>query len=126
MKKNLGYWDSVRFGADGEIINRAKIILKKNFVELNLLSMLCLDSENSLTNHPEHGISKTSGLSPVRKFYLTQYKNWHSTLDFKSCYLDFPNKTRPFTVKKASEVPLENILLNTADPRTLAEQGLNA
>ncbi len=108
----LGYWDSVRFGADGEIINRAKILLQDNFKELKLLSMLCLDSAESLTSHAEHGISKTTGLSPARRYYLSNYKSWHLSLKSNNCYLDFPIKNRPFDIKEASSVSIKDITTN--------------
>lgn len=112
LKNKIGSWDCVRFGADGEVINRAKIILGDDFVELDQLAMICLDSEESLTNHPDHGISKTTGLSPVRKYYLDQYRDWHSTLSLENCYLEFPKKSRPFAVKPASEVSYADIIKN--------------
>ncbi len=112
LVNRLGYWDSVRFGADGEIIGRAKIILKENFKELPLLSMFCLDDENSLTNNSVNGISKTTGLSPSRRFYLENYKKWHATLKTSNCYLGFPPESRFFDVMDASMVPFGSIEAN--------------
>ena len=43
--------------------------------------MICLDREGSLTNDPTHGVSKTTGISPTRKYYRDQWTNWHQDLD---------------------------------------------
>lgn len=104
FKNNFGSWDCVRFGADSELISRAQKILGDNFEELNLFGMICLDREGSLTNDPTHGVSKTTGISPTRKYYRDQWTNWHQDLDIDNAYLSFPQENRKFDAPEAALV----------------------
>lgn len=112
LKKNLGGWDSVRFGADSEIIARATKILGKNFKNFEQISMICLDAEGSLTNDPIHGVSKETGISPTRKEYRDAWMAWHETLDTNNMYLEFPHQKRKFAVPNAAFVSTEDINAN--------------
>ncbi|MCP3669846.1 MAG: glycosyltransferase family 2 protein [Gammaproteobacteria bacterium] len=113
LRDKLGAWDSVRFGGDGEIINRLKLILKDKFVHLgSQLSMICMDLEDSLTNNSIYGICANEGLSEPRRLYLTQYKKWHSTLSDKEAFMPFPMATRPFECGEYAKVSLRNVLAN--------------
>lgn len=96
LREVLGGWDSVRFGADSEIIARANLALNNNLLCHDLIGMICLDIESSLTNHQEHGVSKVSGISPIRKNYQKYWKEWHRNLLPNQVYLDFPQATRRF------------------------------
>lgn len=92
INNTLGYWDSVRFGADSEMIARAEKLLGSEFKNFQQIGMICLDLETSLTNHPDHGIrSNNGGLSTTRKEYRASWLNWQDEqLDFDSAYLSFP------------------------------------
>lgn len=97
LKDKLGYWDSVRFGADSEMIARAKKVLGDEFVEFETIGMICLDLETSLTNHSEHGVDKVNGISPIRKNYRDDWVRWHNEcLNKDTAYLDFPLKKRRY------------------------------
>lgn len=109
IREKLGYWDSVRFGGDSELIERCRRILGPGFLETPVLTMLCLDSEQSLTNHPEHGISKTTGISPVRQRYRNEWVAWHATLEEDDAFLDFPQRERKFEAPPEIVVPVEDI-----------------
>ncbi|WP_341887616.1 FkbM family methyltransferase [Variovorax sp. YR752] len=104
MRRHLGYWDSVRFGADSELISRAEYVLGNGFAKFRQLAMLCLDVEGSLTNDPVHGVSKLHGISPTRRFYREQWTEWHQTIDLESAYLPFPHQPRRFVVPEAAAV----------------------
>lgn len=110
LRDTLGGWDCARFGADSEIINRCKIILGDEFKNYETLSMICLDEPTSLTNDPVHGVSKTTGISPTRKFYKEQWEAWHKTLDKNNVYLEFPHLDRRFDVPEGTKIPDESIL----------------
>ncbi|MGP5548344.1 glycosyltransferase [Psychrobacter alimentarius] len=110
LRNTLGGWDCSRFGADSEIISRAKMVLGEEFKNYEALSMICLDEPNSLTNHPLHGVSKTTGISPTRKFYKEQWEGWHKTIDKSNVYLEFPHLNRKFLVPDGTEIPKENII----------------
>ncbi|WP_201552384.1 glycosyltransferase family 2 protein [Psychrobacter immobilis] len=110
LRDTLGGWDCSRFGADSEIINRCKMVIGDEFKNYKSLSMICLDEPTSLTNHPIHGVSKTSGISPTRKFYKEQWTEWHKNIDKDNVYLEFPHLERKFEVPEGTEIPEENIL----------------
>jgi hypothetical protein len=74
--------------------------------------MICLDSEQSLTNHPIHGISKTTGISSVRHRYREEWTAWHARLRPTEGYLGFPQLQRKFTAP-------EEILVSENDIRLL-------
>ncbi|MFQ1063839.1 glycosyltransferase [Bordetella trematum] len=107
--KTLGHWDCVRFGADSELISRAQKIMQDRFKKSRLMSMICLDNEGSLTNDPVHGVSKTTGISPTRKFYRDQWTEWHKVMQPQHAYLAFPHTNRVFAVPDAAAVPNSDI-----------------
>lgn len=111
---HLGYWDCVRFGADSEMISRARKVLGDGFQKVNSLSMLCLDEEGSLTNDPTHGISRTGGVSPVRRVYKDQWTAWHAQMETSHSRIDFPYIERAFHAPDEAKVPLDHIRQNIA------------
>ena len=111
LKNVLGGWDSVRFGADSEIIARAKLFLGDGFKHFSCLSMICLDAEGSLTNDPIHGVSKVTGISPTRKIYRDSWMEWHKDLT-NNVYLDFPHTDRKFSAPEAALVNIQSIMNN--------------
>lgn len=94
MKEKLGYWDSVKFGADSEIMNRIKSLDECVYIEENIFTMFCLETKTSLTNHPEYGISKVTGMSDIRKKYFESFRNWQK--ETTNYYIEFPLLKRPF------------------------------
>lgn len=113
LHTRLGHWDTVRFGADSEMIGRVTALLGSRFATLDQPSMLCLDVPTSLSNHARHGIHKVRGASPVRAVYHEAWRAWHKTLSPDGdAYLAFPQRARRF------EAPVEMRALIT--PETLA------
>lgn len=110
LRNKLGGWDCSRFGADSEIIARAKIVLGDEFKDYHQMSMICLNAPNSLTNNPVHGVQRGKGLSPSRKFYKDQWTEWHRTLNKDGVYLEFPHLDRKFELPKGTEIPVSNII----------------
>jgi len=107
LTKSVGFWDSVRFGADSEMIARTQTLSGKNFAALQQIGMICLDLETSLTNHPNHGVDKNYGVAPIRANYRNSWKRWHmNKMNEANAYLPFPQKSRryeaaePMVVKK--------------------------
>ncbi|SHE49378.1 Glycosyltransferase involved in cell wall bisynthesis [Microbulbifer donghaiensis] len=109
FRENLGHWDCVRFGGDSELIARATKIFKDKFVVQDLISMICLDAEGSLTNHPEHGVDRVRGISPSRAEYREAWMRWHEGLERDAAYLEFPYVTRKYPAPEAALVPLQAI-----------------
>lgn len=113
--EKLGYWDTVRFGADSEMISRAQHLLGDDFGEVKQISMVCLDLETSLTNHPEHGVHKVNGVSPIRANYRDFWMQWHKqNMNDKNAKLDFPQQNRRYDAAPEMVVPLPDIEKNLA------------
>ena len=113
LTKELGYWDSVRFGADSEMIARAEALLKGRFKVFHQIGMICLDLEGSLTNHAQHGVDRVAGISPIRKRYRDSWKDWHiANLPQESAYLAFPQKERHYPSPPEMVVPNRDIRTN--------------
>lgn len=123
LRKELGFWDSVRFGADSELIGRAERVLQDRFARLRQLSMLCLDAEGSLTNDPIHGVSREHGISPTRRYYRDQWTEWHAGLDPASAFLPFPHhQDRRFSAPEAAQVPEEQLRIVVDDLAALSSR----
>jgi glycosyltransferase involved in cell wall biosynthesis len=104
MRRYVGHWDSVRFGADGEMLERLERLLGEGLLRLQQLSVLSLDAPRSLTNDAAHGISKSTGLSPTRRAYRDAWRRWHATITSDSAYVEFPQLRRPFVAPDACVV----------------------
>lgn len=109
LNERLGYFDSLRFGADGELLARARRLLGENFRVNRALGILSLDDPASLSRHPVHGVSRKTGLSPVRLEYRNAYRAWHETLSPEDARLPFPHYPRRFPAPGAMLVPQEDI-----------------
>lgn len=96
--KQIGYFDSVRFGADSEFINR--INYQFGFDKLYSLKEILYYSKrrkNSLTTNPNTcGIYKNGLGSSIRIKYKQSYTNWHSKN--KNLFIPYPIYERPFNV----------------------------
>jgi len=112
LRDVLGGWDSVRFGADSELIIRAEKIMGEQFERLDHIGMFCLDLDTSLTNDPAFGVSKVTGISPTRKEFRNSYKEWHAKVDKDSARLPFPHVERKFTAPAVMIVPICDIEKN--------------
>ncbi|NHF74020.1 glycosyltransferase family 2 protein [Paracoccus xiamenensis] len=110
MMDRLGYWDSVRFGADSEMIARTMQLLGDAYADLPMISMVCLDLETSLTNHAEFGVSKTTGISPVRASFRDAWDSWHkSNFAESGPYVPFPMVNRRYAAPAEMVVPLAHV-----------------
>jgi len=105
MRRYVGHWDCVRFGADGEMLERLEHLLCDEVLRLRQLSVLSLDTPHSLTNDAVHGVSKTSGLSAARRGYRDAWREWHKTLTPGHAFIEFPQHVRPFAAPKECVVP---------------------
>lgn len=113
LKQQLGFWDSVRFGGDSEMISRARLLLGDEFSGLLQLGMLCLSSETSLTNHPEFGIALAgNGLSRTRADYKAAWTAAHSQLTREDLYMPFPITRSPYAIHESHAVPMSAVNAN--------------
>ena len=93
--KKIGYYDSVRFGADDEFTHR--IFHVYNHKKIGLIKKVLYYARirpGSLTRNKKTGIR-----SFYRRHYYYSYKNWHKR-NKKKLFIRFPIKKRPFFVNK--------------------------
>jgi predicted protein tyrosine phosphatase len=114
LREVFGGWDSVRFGADSELIERMTLVLKNSFVFSQKIIMLCLSAENNLTNDPVTGINTLNGLSITRKSYQQAYRHWHKAAPVSELKVPFPHNPRKFSAP-------EKMLVHPADVHRLIE-----
>ncbi len=94
--KEAGYWDCVRFGADGEFLRRLKKIFGQDSVrhlDTGPLSFL-RQTRASLTGNSHFGYH--GYFMGARKEYLESFELYHAKAD--NLYFGFPQKNRLFPV----------------------------
>jgi hypothetical protein len=96
LLERIGFWDTVRFGADSEMLARVTALLGPRLRNLPKVVMLCLNAEGSLTNHAEHGITVLQGVSPIRQAYREAWGAWHAVTPVEEQRLPFPHLERRF------------------------------
>lgn len=112
LQTELGFWDSVRFGADSEMIARMKRKLGVNPEHIQSILMLCLSSAESLTGSTQYGVGIYTGASPIRVAYQKAYLRWHKKSLAKDLYLPFPLQSRPFEAPEPMLVPKTEVFRN--------------
>ncbi len=98
IMQTLGFWDSVRFGADGEFIRRLKKVFgTDSFVELSTGPLsFQRQSANSLTGNTAFGYH--GYFMGARKDYFESQNYYHSIANTKELHYEFPQNSRPFAV----------------------------
>ena len=109
MMRKIGFYDCVRFGADNEMLHRAKRVLGPAFRDFEVFSMLCMDLPGGLTNHPDHGLKTTDGTSLVRRRYNSSWRKWHRENAPHDLILPFPSDKRQFSIPKELQVDIKDI-----------------
>lgn len=98
VMQKLGFWDSVRFGADSEFYKRIQRDFGQNaLVEIPLLLSLARSSETSLTENKKFGYPGFP--MGARREYAESSSFYHRS-DKKLKY-SFPMEERPFPVPEA-------------------------
>lgn len=95
--QKLGYWDSVRFGADSEFIERIRVSLGRNsVVSLAQAGPLSFQrqSESSLTGSSVFGFH--GFFMGARLAYHQASRRYHRSR--KRLFYEFPQKKRPFAI----------------------------
>lgn len=118
LETELGFWDSVRFGADSEMIARIEGRLGISLHHTKNILMLCRFSTTSLTGNLKSGIGIFTGLSPIRVAYVESYRAWHNAALKKKLYLPFPLQSRPFEAPDAMLVPISDVIENMIELRS--------
>lgn len=109
LKEKLGSWDCVRFSADKEMYERAEIALKDEIKKYHIFGQICLETNQSLTNHPIYGLKKSKSTNSPRKLYRKSYRQWHTGLSENNTYLAFPQSPRPFKVPEIASIAQDSI-----------------
>lgn len=76
----LGFWDCARFGADSEMIDRARIAQGHDVETFETIGMLCLDLGTGLSNHEQWGIDHPDRSNSPRQKYRKAWLEWHENL----------------------------------------------
>ena len=93
---NIGYYDSVRFGADSEFYERIIKVYKITAVKkLPKVLYFAKIRKNSLTTSNATGLFNCPG-EDIRLRYLSQFRIWHNKTP--KPYMEYPLTTRPFAV----------------------------
>lgn len=94
----MGFYDSVRVGADSEFQMRMERCFgKKSIRHLPHLLSLVLWSETSLSGGGQFAIDDDAGIMPpFRNAYRAQFLRWQEETD--NHYIPFPMRKRPFDV----------------------------
>jgi len=94
--KDIGYFDSVRYGADTEFSHR----LRKYYantqyksVEINQILYFALSRDDSLCKKKETGPDCIN-----RKIYSSNFSQWHKNTLPRNLFINFPLTVRPFAV----------------------------
>ena len=118
MQRQLGFYDCVRFGADGEMLRRAQKVLGPAFHDFDLFAMICMDSPDGLTNDPEHGLRTADGVSATRRHYNASWGEWHRQAAAEDLWLPFLASERPFPAPSQLQVPQSDIAAVLHDRET--------
>src|SRR5690625_3315222 len=96
VMEKIGFWDSVRFAADGEFKRRLiKVFGKAAYMDLETGPLsLPRQAVASLTSSSVFGYN--GFFMGVRKEYVESLEHYHAQAD--TLYYDFPQETRPFPV----------------------------
>ena len=117
--QKLGAWDSVRIGADAEILQRIRKFDPSALQILDIPVMLQLDLQDSLTRHEEtHNDER--GEATVRTAYRQAWSAWHAAQTAMP-KLQFPQTQRAFAVPDSlqAHTAAANDLLDRLEDRNL-------
>ena len=98
--EKIGYFDSMRVGADTEFIERIKATYGNDaLLHDKIPSMFMLNHSSSLTGGGRFQISWRS-ITGARLEHHSAFKAWHKTIRHgaDSPYVDFPLRVRPYTI----------------------------
>jgi len=91
----IGYYDSVRFGADSEFLLRLKKVYgTPRIFYINKILYFAKNRMSSLTTSSNTGF-RGEGAS-IRKQYFNSYSKWHKSCRFP--FMKYPHINRPFQV----------------------------
>lgn len=111
MNDKVGSWDSVAFGADGEMLHRiGTMVGSGGLVFVQAVGMFCVALKNSLSQRGGGYESPTS----VRNMYKHSYADWHDTVHSRgNAFIPFPpSEVRQFSAPVAAVIERIRICTN--------------
>jgi hypothetical protein len=118
LRTELGYWDTVLYGADSEMIRRAMAFLGQGFSEIEDIGVLLADRSNSLGKqgyrtdpHAPRQVSQ-GWAGSNREAYRNAYDAWHQNAAVglhRALYLPFPCRERPFPAPEEMIIETERV-----------------
>ncbi|WPL18695.1 Putative glycosyltransferase EpsE [Thiorhodovibrio winogradskyi] len=99
FEQRLGAWDSVRVGADAEILARIRRYTPQCLRVIERPLMLQLDASQSLTTNDATYLDER-GVAPIRRDYQQAWESWHND-QAELPRLQFPLDPRPFQAPAA-------------------------
>ena len=111
LRKDLGYWDSVLYDADFEMMHRARAFLgRKGFFEIAHVGVLLADRPNSLGKQGYERAPKDQAATH-REAYREAFGTWYLAAQRpnRPLYLGFPLRGRPFPAPDAMVVGLVDV-----------------
>lgn len=113
--ERIGFYDSVRIGADTEFEARIAACYGPGSIgRLPFCLAFGLERTDSLTGGEEFGFDENR-LSPLRQRYWAAWSDWHLRCraeGTRELYLPFPLTERPFAPPESTQVPLEDVRRN--------------
>jgi glycosyltransferase involved in cell wall biosynthesis len=130
LLNELGHWDSVRYGADSEMLERAQAVLGAGFVEVPIISMLCRDREAGLGKFGYAVSNVTVSQQALeesqsnRVQYREAYRNWHKDIKASgNAYLPLVHQRRRFKAPPDMVVKTSRIRMLMLSSRKVLWQG---
>jgi glycosyltransferase involved in cell wall biosynthesis len=114
MLENLGSWDAIAFGADGEILHRIGTMVGfEGLKVVHAIGIFYMDRENSLSSI---GGGYNSPMSP-RLIYRSAWAEWHEKVQQSgNAYLPFPPANeRLFSVPDVAVIDRDKICENMSN-----------
>jgi glycosyltransferase involved in cell wall biosynthesis len=116
LREKLGYWDSVWYSADGELILRAKKLLGRGFAEIPIVGAFLADRPDSVGKQGYDPSDSSYSGSPhpgsAREQYREAFSDWHKTAHYAGdaeLFLTFPLYRRPFFASRKMVVDIKAV-----------------
>ena len=134
LRQSLGYWDSVSYSGDGEMLDRARGFLGSGFSMIPAVGVLLADRSESLGKTGYRGKQFINGFpsqdefqGSTRQVYHDSYKAWHrlQKKQTQDLYMPFPLFSRPYSVPPEMDVDIAKVCAALLDRHSLCKRNGN-
>jgi len=113
LNETLGFWDSVRAGADQEMASRARLVLGDGYKVLDQISNLNLGIDAIETNIEVSDSQTNLYKYEPESLYYSAWQEWHNGLiSSDDVYKSFPFSKLNYEIPDAISVPRETVFRN--------------